>query len=303
MEFALNYSPEAADLVQAGRLEIDYFKCPNWSDIVAQASELRPVNIHFPLKIGRGVGDAWNGELNQPVDWGMVEHFLSVTATPYVNLHLSIPHPNPKIAIDDLSQSAFDLALETVMGDLMPVIRRFGAERLIIENETQNHQHNTHISVVPQFIAQVVRESQCGFLFDLAHAELAAREWGIDPQVYVQELPLAHIREIHVAGIQYLDQAWIDRITTYSQTLSEQRPLFPLHVNSWMDHLPLVEENWPFITWALNQVHEGAWSSPWITSLEYGGVGGFFGAVTTYESLENDVPRLYQQVKPKISSK
>jgi hypothetical protein len=33
MEFALNYSPQAAQLLQEGRIEIDRYKCPDWPDV------------------------------------------------------------------------------------------------------------------------------------------------------------------------------------------------------------------------------------------------------------------------------
>jgi|GEM_PF-3341121 len=34
MRFALNYSPQAAVLLAEGRIEIDLYKCPDWSDLM-----------------------------------------------------------------------------------------------------------------------------------------------------------------------------------------------------------------------------------------------------------------------------
>ncbi len=40
--FALNYSPQAADLLRAGQIEIDLFKCPAWPDLIAEAQAAAP---------------------------------------------------------------------------------------------------------------------------------------------------------------------------------------------------------------------------------------------------------------------
>ena len=80
MHLAINYSPAAAKLVQAGVIEIDYFKTPDWDWMVEEAQSLRPVAVHFTLEAGNGsLGD---------VNWDAVEHLSQTTATPYINLHL-----------------------------------------------------------------------------------------------------------------------------------------------------------------------------------------------------------------------
>ncbi len=56
MQFALNYSPQAADLVWAGQIDIDLFKCPPWTEMTAAAQAIRPVYVHFGLQAGGGRG-------------------------------------------------------------------------------------------------------------------------------------------------------------------------------------------------------------------------------------------------------
>ncbi|HLV36123.1 MAG TPA: hypothetical protein VKY59_13445, partial [Spirillospora sp.] len=53
MKFALNYSPQAAELLRAGDIDIDLFKCPDWPHLIEQARQQRPVYIHFPLVAGQ----------------------------------------------------------------------------------------------------------------------------------------------------------------------------------------------------------------------------------------------------------
>ena len=84
-----NYSHKLRDLVACKLVRLDLFKTPAWPDLVAEAGELLPVNVHFPLTIGTGIGDALNSETNLPADWNLIERLLNTTATRFVNLHLA----------------------------------------------------------------------------------------------------------------------------------------------------------------------------------------------------------------------
>ncbi len=54
MLFSINYSTQAAVLFQQDRLKIDRFKCPDWPDLIDEASEYCPPAVHFNLTAGRG---------------------------------------------------------------------------------------------------------------------------------------------------------------------------------------------------------------------------------------------------------
>ena len=80
MYLAINYSPQAAHLLQSGQIEIDYFKTPDWDWMVSEAQDLRPVAVHFTLEAGNnGLGE---------VDWTKVQHLVQITNTPYINIHV-----------------------------------------------------------------------------------------------------------------------------------------------------------------------------------------------------------------------
>jgi len=80
LNLALNYSRPAAALVAEGRIDIDYFKCPDWPDMVAEARHYRPVAVHFSLRAGKG-------RLHE-TDWALIGRLMQMTGTPFVNLHL-----------------------------------------------------------------------------------------------------------------------------------------------------------------------------------------------------------------------
>ena len=67
--FSVNYSPAAASLASAGRVEVDLFKCPAWPDLVAALNV--PLYVHFALRVGLGISDAIDTRTRQPADWGL----------------------------------------------------------------------------------------------------------------------------------------------------------------------------------------------------------------------------------------
>ena len=80
MKLAVNYSTATAGLLAGGEVAFDYFKCPAWPDLIATAEALRPVNVHFPLLVGAGHGDAVDGETGELPDWGRFEAILAARA-------------------------------------------------------------------------------------------------------------------------------------------------------------------------------------------------------------------------------
>ncbi len=269
INFALNYSQQAAALLSKGVIQVDLFKCPEWPDAVAAASAHCPVYVHWGLRAGSGGMDQ--------VDWGSVEAFLAQTCTRYVNLHLY-----PRIA--DFTDAPFDPAnpphidetrvLERMLGDVAGVVERFGPERVIVENVP----YPDPISVISpcgvytQVIGQIVSETGCGFLLDLSHARLAARGLGMDEREYIARLPVDRLRELHVTGLQY-----------------EGEKLY--------DHMPMADGDWPAFEWALANVRAGQWARPWMVTFEYGGIGAWFAEHTDAAVLAAQTPRLYQLVK------
>ncbi len=96
MNFAINYSPQSAELFQSGKIQVDRFKCPDWPWMIAEASRLCPVAVHFNLTVG-------NGSVKD-IDWETTLHLLESTSTPFLNFHLESRHhdfPDIPLESDD----------------------------------------------------------------------------------------------------------------------------------------------------------------------------------------------------------
>ncbi len=259
MEFALNYSPQAVDLLAQGRIALDRFKCPAWDDVIAAAQETRPPYVHLPLRVGTGIGDAIDTEKKQPADWRRMESLLAQTGTPYVNLHL-LPlvsdFPDLPEATDDPIH--VERMLEAALRDVEAVVRRFGADKVIVESDYYHEGHYFRASCQPDFIRRVIEAAGCGFLLDISHARLAARSLDMETHAYFDGLPLDRIREVHLTGIQYFDERWAARL----RGAGIAPEVIADFAGRWIDHLPITEDDWTFFEWAFAQLRRRRVGAP-----------------------------------------
>ncbi|MDY7080811.1 MAG: DUF692 family protein [Chloroflexota bacterium] len=294
MKLAVNYSHPAAELLHTGKIQVDCFKCPAWPDLVTTVQEQYQVYVHFPLRVGLGINDAIDVETNQPADWDKVEALLSRTDTPLVNLHLTpSAREYPDIPVDTVDPMHVEMLTERAIKDVNGVVERFGSERVVVENDHSSRGRRLRPAFLPDVIRRVVEESGCGLLLDVSHARLAAHYLDMDVCQYIEALPLTRVREIHVSGVQRFQGRWID----LAHQIGVAPDVIQHFTGHMVDHLPITDEGWSFVEWALERVRNGAWGRPYVVTFEYGGVGGLFEAVTDVEVLAEQMPRLYTLVK------
>jgi uncharacterized protein (UPF0276 family) len=289
MKLAANYSRAAADLLRQGKIQLDYFKCPAWPDLVTTVRKIHPTFVHFPLKVGSGIGDAVDMETGQPADWGQVKALLSRTDTVLVNLHLAPdPQDYPDIPIDTVEPDHVEMLAEALIRDVRAVVERFGPERTVVENDHHSQGRNLRPAFLPEVIGHVTAETGCGLLLDVAHARLAARHLGVDARQYLSALPTERTREIHVTGTQLFEGRWVEA----ARRADVDPDLIQRFVGHLVDHLPMTEEDWEFFAWVMGRIQSGGWGRPWVTTFEYGGVSRVYEAVTDADVLSEQVSRL-----------
>src|SRR5690348_11792287 len=110
MKLAVNYSPEAAHLLDQRQIEIDVYKCPDWPDLITTAQEQRPAYVHFPMLAGRS--DI------EKTGWHKIDALLDQTITPYVNTHLA-PHASDfaGLALDSTDPTDADMLMTAMKHD------------------------------------------------------------------------------------------------------------------------------------------------------------------------------------------
>lgn len=268
MYFALNFSPEAAKLIAAGRININYFKTPPWPEMIEQARQTRPVAVHFELDAGPGITAA---------DLEGIADILAGTATRYVNLHLDAKSKHFALDLSALKpEERKNRVLERLIADVQVVADEFGPEQVIVENVPYRGPYNTKKlaeSSLPEVISQVIQATGCGLLLDIAHARISAHHLEMETHEYLISLPTENLRELHTAGVHLLESGRLQ------------------------DHLAMLSEDWYWLEWVLDQIRQGDWSQPNLLSFEYGGTGPFFGAHCDPRVLAEQVPRLVALVQ------
>ncbi len=263
MEFAINYSPQADQLLAAGKIKIDRFKCPDWPDMIDTANRSAAVYVHFPL-------DAGSDKRGQP-DFDTIDAMAQQTNTPCINFHLvAYADDFPNEDLESTSTAIRDAVRGRAMDTISKAVERFGRERVILENIPYPGRKQSFMlaSVEPALVSKVIEQTGCGFLFDLSHARISAHHLGVEPKNYISQLPLHRLREMHLTGIKTVD-GWLT------------------------DHMHFDEEDWQWVAWAMQQIHSGTWATPWAVALEYGGTGAPFAWRSDPAVIQIDATRLY----------
>jgi uncharacterized protein (UPF0276 family) len=262
---ALNYSREAAALLEAGVITLDRWKCPPWPDLIAEARQTLPVYVHFDLMAGRG---NWNG-----ADWGAIEALMAATDTPFVNLHLAPELADFEYAHEPLSPAQRERVIAQMIADVAFAVERFGAGRVIVENipyrgrHERKGRHFLRPAIEPEVFAFVLEATGADMLFDIAHAMITADTLGRDVQDYIAALPLYRMRELHLAGVRE-------------------------HKGDPEDHLEMTDTDWLLFERTLGAMVRGRASVPWIASLEYGGLGERFAWRSESRVIADHAPRI-----------
>ena len=246
---AINFSREAASLLEAGAIRVDRWKCPPWPDLIAEARQTLPVYVHFDLIAGGGRVLTEN--------WGAIEQMMTETDTPFVNLHLAPELVDFRYSAEPLTADQRQRVFEQMIADVSFVVERFGAERVIVENIPYRGRHERkgrkflRPAVEPAVFTQVLNETGAGMLFDIAHALITSDTLGLDAQAYMADLPLERTRELHLAGVRQ-------------------------HKGDPEDHLEMTDLDWLLFERTLGMMVRGRAAVPWMVSLEYGGLGERF---------------------------
>ncbi len=265
MQLAVNYSLMARDLLRGGHIDLDLYKCPDTAESVRAARQDRPAYVHFALHAG--------AQRVAAADWAHIEHLLENSDTHYINVHIA---PNlrdfPGLELDTRDPAWTERLTEATLADIDHAARRFGAERVILENVPWDPDPQYAIPrpvLELDVINRIVRESGCGYLLDLSHARIAALYLGIDEIAYIDAMPVDRLRELHITGTRYFD-----------------------HESRWRDHYPMLTHDWRLAEHALAQIGRGAWAVPDIVALESGGVAESYAVRVSAADLTAEMKRL-----------
>lgn len=259
MKLAVNYSNPLIRLLNQKAIEVDLIKCPDWIGMLDEAAPHGPITIHYDLEVG--LGNTFN------VDFTRIIKLKDQTFTPHVNTHLVTPRNfNPE------NQQELRKINILWREEIQLMIEHLGADTVALEHYPYTASTpNIRPSVDSHIFSEVIRDTNCMFLLDLAHARITAKTLNINVKDYIRTLPLDRLVEMHITGIK-------------------------MHSGVLTDHFKLTDEDWELLAWALQEIRSDKWQTPEIVAFEYGGVGDVFVWRTEAEVLKCQVPKLYEMV-------
>ena len=186
MRFAVNYSTKLAELVMAGKVDFDLFKCPEWEGCSRLLHQSKPVYLHLDITIGR--------DRVQRLDYAKLRRMLAETNTPHVNCHLS---------------GSADLKIGNKT-DRLHVAKRWIDESTCSNENSGLYRHlenlpfeppipEYHLASDPKLITEAILETDTGLLLDISHARISADTLGVDYREYIESPPLERLHEILLA--------------------------------------------------------------------------------------------------------
>jgi uncharacterized protein (UPF0276 family) len=116
-----------------------------------------------------------------------------------VSEHLSWSCVDGRFTNDLLPLPYTDEALKHMISRVARVQDALGRQ-ILIENVSSYLQFDHSTLREWEFVAELARHSGCGILLDVNNVYVSSQNHGFDPQEYLQALPVAAVREMHLAG-------------------------------------------------------------------------------------------------------
>ena len=232
--------PLVRQLLDAQQIKLDYLEVHGpYSSAARQTYPEMPMLLHNALyqwslthRDGLEHKDAAN----------ITRQRLALSRSPWYSLHLGFSAEEVDF-YDEAMQAVSpllsrELVLEHCISrlnqlkELLPV-------PILIENLDYNPTRAYEYVCEPDFIQQVIQETDTWLLLDLAHARVSAHAFNLPVQDYISQLPLEKVRQIHLNRPSWRDNRLIDA------------------------HLELAEEDYHLFEQVLGRCQ------PWAVTLEF----------------------------------
>lgn len=194
MELCVNYSEEVKELFEEGKISfIDYLK------LFSINGDLSPFDwcaskgkVMFHGLTGPGSNIARTDFLENR-DWKEQENYFTKGRVPHISCHISLGYED--ITFEDEWKT-----IETIKRNVNKIRNLFDYDILLENMPVGKDEKQFFFLTKPDFISEVIKETNTYFLLDIAHARASAYSMEIPYMEYIKSLPLDRIKEIHLSG-------------------------------------------------------------------------------------------------------
>ncbi len=191
--------PIVRDLLDSGQLDLDYLEVHGpYVEKARQVYPDKPMILHNSLY-------QWSLTHPDGLQFKDAARFTrertALARTPWYSLHLGFSCAEldfvdeAMVALSPLQPR--ELVLERCIHSLNQITALLNMP-VLIENLDYNPTQAYEYVCEPDFITQVLEETNTYLLLDLAHAQVSAAAFGMDVKSYLNQLPLEKVRQLHL---------------------------------------------------------------------------------------------------------
>ena len=209
IKLTCNYVSELKELLEEGKIDIDYVKFPAINADMTKLDEalkIMPVMFHGfpPYDYFLNLGSA--AIKSMPLD--EFNKVIEKTKTPHVSAHMNTrgdSYPDYDDSVKYKNKIQYTM-IENIIYIKNNINNIFLGENVFIPENS----NSLELCTEPKFISNVINESGCSFLFDITHAMIASQNLGMDFSDYIKRLPMDKTYEIHLSGSEIVDGRLVD---------------------------------------------------------------------------------------------
>lgn len=170
-----------------------------------ELAELRDVFTVIPHGVGLSLGSVVLDEEYLRA----IKVVSEVTRSPYYSEHLAMTRA-PGIDVGHLSPLWFTEAVLRITVDNVNQVQDVLGKPLVVENVTYLFDIPNAGMKQTEFFGRLVEGTGCGMLLDLTNLHTNAVNHHFDPLVFMRELPLDRVVQVHLAGGYWANGVLID---------------------------------------------------------------------------------------------
>lgn len=206
---------------------------------LAKIKELYPIVMHG-VSLSIGTVDPLNSEylakLKKLIKWAQplwISDHLCWTGVAHKNTHDLLPVPYTDAALKHIVQR-------------LKEVQDYLEMNIALENPSTYLEFKNSQMAEAEFIAQMVEKSGCELLLDVNNVYVTCFNHGLDPQVYLDSLPLNKVKQIHLSGhsnkgthiIDTHDDHVIDEVWNLYKYVVNKAGRTPNTMIEWDDNIP-----------------------------------------------------------------
>lgn len=176
---------------------------------------LLKVREHYPVSLhGVGMGLASTAPLDQ-AHLSALRRLCDAVQPAAVSEHLcwnAAPDKadNELMVINDLLPFPYTHEALSHVADRVDQVQEKLGRQLLVENLSSYLSFSHSEMTEGEFLAELVRRTGCGILFDVENLYVNVRNLGVDAGVFIEAIPAEAVKEYHLAGYSVRDGCLVD---------------------------------------------------------------------------------------------